>query len=196
VNNQEYLDFVQQNYFSYCKDQSVLEIGPNNGDHTRLIVKEFPKSLDVIEADSTCKQHLEKFNINNIVIDDAQHYLLENKKEYDVVVCCGVLYHLHNPLTMLEIIVNQCEPKQVILDCVEDQKNLAFLVEEDNNPGMRFLRPKWKSAGFNLVAPFDIINKSMYNMQYSLVKKDILYNTEWVGKHNIWMGIWERMNNG
>ena len=114
MNNQEYLDFVQQNYFSYCKDQSILEIGPNNGDHTRLIVKEFPKSLDVIEADSTCKQSLEKFNINNIVIDDSQHYLLENKKDYDVVVCCGVLYHLHNPLTMLEIIVNQCDPKYVI----------------------------------------------------------------------------------
>lgn len=194
MNNQEYLDFVQQNYFSYCKDQSVLEIGPFYGTHSQLILKETPKSLDVIEANSSCKQHLEKFNINNIIIDDSQHYLLENKKDYDVVVCCGVLYHLHNPLTMLEIIVNQCDPKQVILDCVKDQKSLAFLVEEDNTSGMRFLRPKWKSAGFNLVAPFDIINKSMYNMQYSLVKKDILYNTEWVGKQNVWMGIWERNN--
>lgn len=194
MNNQEYLDFVQQDYFSYCKDQSVLEIGPNNGDHTQLIVKEFPKSLDVIEADSTCKQHLEKFNINNIVIDDAQHYLLENKKEYDVVVCCGVLYHLHNPLTMLEIIVNQCNPKYVILDCVRDQKSLAFLVEEDNNPGMRFLRPKWKSAGFNIVAPFDIVNKSMYNMQYNLIKENTIFNSQWKSKDDIWMGIWKRNN--
>lgn len=194
MNNQEYLDFVQQDYFSYCKDQSVLEIGPNNGDHTQLIVKEFPKSLDVIEADSTCKQHLEKFNINNIIIDDAQHYLLENKKEYDVVVCCGVLYHLHNPLTMLEIIVNQCDPKYVILDCVRDQKSLAFLVEEDNNSGMRFLRPKWKSAGFNLVAPFDIVNKSMYNMQYNLIKENTIFNSQWKSKDDIWMGIWKRNN--
>ena len=107
MNRKEYLDFVQKEYFAECKDQTVLEIGPNDAAHTRLILNESSTTLTVIEPDVSCNDILKECNVDQIINDDAQHYLLENKKEYDVVVCCGVLYHLHNPLTMLEIIVRR-----------------------------------------------------------------------------------------
>ena len=192
MNNQEYLDFVQKEYFAECKDQQVLEIGPNGAFHTRLIVAESPTNLTIIEPNVSCNDNLKECNVDQIINDDANLYLTKNKKEYDVVVCCGVLYHLHSPLYLLELIVNQCNPKKIILDCTIDQKNISFLVEEDNLSGNRFTVNQWKSARFNLVAPLDIITKSMYNMGYKLIKKDITENTEWKSKDNVWIALWER----
>ena len=193
MNNLEYLSFLQQQYLKYCKDKLVLEIGPFSGQHTQLIVRENPKQLDVIEGDHRQMLHLQKFSIDNIILDDAQLYLLENKKQYDVVICFGVLYHLHDPLSMLEVIVNQCNPAHVILDCVVDPEDLEFIPEENWLPGNRQPRSGWKSAGFNLVAPFDIINQSMHNMQYELIKNDVINVSDRSSKKNSWIGLWEIM---
>lgn len=193
MNRKEYLDFVQKEYFAECKDQTVLEIGPNDAAHTRLILNESPTNLTVIEPNVSCNDILKECNVDQIINDDANLYLTKNKKEYDVVVCCGVLYHLHSPLYLLELIVNQCNPKKIILDCTIDQKNISFMVEEDNICGNRFTVNQWKSSRFNLVAPFDIITKSMYNMGYRLIKKDITENTEWKSKDNVWIALWEKI---
>lgn len=193
MNRKEYLDFVQKEYFAECKDQTVLEIGPNDAAHSRLILNESPTNLTVIEPNVSCNVILKECNVDQIINDDANLYLTKNKKEYDVVVCCGVLYHLHSPLYLLELIVNQCNPKKIILDCTIDQKNISFMVEEDNICGNRFTVNQWKSSRFNLVAPFDIITKSMYNMGYRLIKKDITENTEWKSKDNVWIALWEKI---
>ena len=193
MNRKEYLDFVQKEYFAECKDQTVLEIGPNDAAHTRLILNESPTNLTVIEPNVSCNDILKECNVDQIINDDANLYLTKNKKEYDVVVCCGVLYHLHSPLYLLELIVNQCNPKKIILDCTIDQKNISFLVEEDNLPGNRFTVNQWKSSRFNLIAPFDIITKSMYNMGYRLIKKDMIKNTEWKSKDSVWIALWEKI---
>ena len=71
-------------------------------------------------------------------------------------------------------------------------KEIEFWEEEINIPGNRFTVNQWKSADFNLVAPFDIIDKSMYNMGYSLIKKDITENTEYEPKDNVWIARWEK----
>ncbi len=191
MNDQEYTNLLKREYFSYCKDKSVLEIGPFRGDHTEIIIAENPRQIDVIEGHHRQIPYLKKRAIDNIILDDAQHYLRENKKQYDVVICFGVLYHLHDPLSMLEIIVNQCSPTHVILDCVLDPANIEFEVEDDNESGNRMLRPNWKSAGFKLVAPFDIINQSMHNMQYKLINRDLLDVSGEFNKTNFWIGAWE-----
>ena len=36
-------------------------------------------------------------------------------RPYDVVVCCGLLYHLLAPLHLLEMIVNYSKPKKIII---------------------------------------------------------------------------------
>ena len=202
MNDVEYLSYLQQQYLKHCKDKLVLEIGPSFGHHNELIVRENPKQIDVIEGDHRQIPYLQKFSgvstspeysdlIDNIIQDDAQLYLLENKKQYDVVICFGVLYHLHDPLSMLEVIINQCNPTHVILDCVVGPEDLEFIPEVNWHPGNRQPRSNWKSAGFNLVAPFDIVNESMHNMQYKLIKNDYIMVSDRISKSNTWIGLWE-----
>ena len=187
----EYLAFMEQ-YFTVCKDKTVLEIGPNDGVHTKLISKQSPKYLELIEPDLDQFNILDQIeNVNNIIVDDA-FFVLSKKHLVDVVVCCGVLYHLHSPLYLLELITNNCDPDYIILDCAIDQKSISFLIEEDNKPGNRQLISQWKSTGYNLVAPFEIINQAMKNMGYNLIKQDNIPNCAFKTKSNFWVGLWER----
>ena len=189
----EYLILMSDEYFSICQNKSVMEIGPNDGVHTKLIAKHSPGYLELIEPDTKISENLRSIaGVDNLIVDDA-FFVLKDKHPADVVVCCGVLYHLHSPLYLLELITNHCNPEYIILDCATDQKSISFLREADNIPGNRQLMSTWRSAGYNLVAPFNIINQAMTNMGYTLIKKHELgADIEWKSKENFWVGLWKR----
>ena len=188
----EYLQLMSTEYFYICKNHSVVEIGPNSTIHSDLIIKHTPKHLTLIEAD---QQSAEKMavvpGVDQMVNDDVMH-VLNKKHQTDVVVCCGVLYHLHSPLHLLELITNNCDPKYIILDCVIDQQQMQFLPEEDNQTGNRYTVGQWKSAKFNLVIPFDIIDIAMQNMGYKLINKHLVQVPEYRPKNNSWVAMWEK----
>lgn len=188
----EYKAFMLD-YFSLCKGQSVLEIGPHEGIHTKLIAQQQPKYLELIEPYERTATYCRSLpGVDNLISDDV-FFVLKDNHPMDVVVCCGVLYHLHSPLYLLELIVNNCNPKHIVLDCVEDQQNIQFLIEEDNIIGNRQLIGDWRSAGFNLVAPFEIIEQAMKNMGYSLIKKyKFGLEMEFKNKSNFWVAVWEQ----
>jgi hypothetical protein len=189
----EYLTLMSDEYFSICQDKSVLEIGPYDGIHTKLIVNHSPKYLELIEPNTKISENLRSIaGVDSLIIDDA-FFILKDKHPADVVVCCGVLYHLHSPLYLLELITNHCNPEYIILDCATDQKSISFLREADNIPGNRQLILNWRSAGYNLVAPFNIVAQSMNNMGYTLIKKhEFGEDIEWKSKENFWVGLWKR----
>lgn len=179
-------------YFSVCADRSVLEIGPYIGLHTELIINNKPGYLELVDANPLNKRELDHINgIDNLVIDDVLHYLQE-PKAYDVVVCCGVLYHLHCPLYLLELIVNSVDPEWIVLDCKQDIPELSFIVEPDNITKNRFTVGDWKPAGFSIVAPFDIINLAMQNMNYQLVKHTQVNVWDYKPKADTWVGLWRK----
>lgn len=98
---EEYFTLMEQ-YFSICKNKTVLEIGPNDGHHTKLISKQTPKYLELIEPAAV--DGLKFINgIDKILVNDV-FFILSEKHPVEVVVCCGVLYHLHCPLYLLELI--------------------------------------------------------------------------------------------
>ena len=189
----EYLILMSDEYFSICQSKSVIEIGPFNGIHTKLITKHDPQYLELIEPDTKKLEELKLISgVDNLIVDDA-FFVLKDKHPADVVVCCGVLYHLHSPLYLLELITNHCNPEYIILDCATDQKSISFLREADNIPGNRQLMSTWRSAGYNLVAPFNIVNQSMNNMGYTFIKKhEFGEDIEWKPKENFWVGLWKR----
>lgn len=191
MSEDEYLIFMSD-YFTVCKDKAVLEIGPNGGVHTDLIIKQVPKYLELIEPDINIHYINTIDEVDDIIINDI-FFVLANPHPIDVVVCCGVLYHLHSPLYLLELITNNCDPEYIILDCVVDQNNISFLIEEDNKSGNRQIMPGWKSAGYNLVAPFAIINQSMCNMGYELIKHGEIRSCEIKSKENFWVGLWKKV---
>ena len=54
----EYLTLMSDEYFSICQNKSVIEIGPNDGIHTKLIVNHSPKYLELIEPDTKNSEKL------------------------------------------------------------------------------------------------------------------------------------------
>jgi hypothetical protein len=190
---EKYLQLMSDEYFYVCKDRSVIEIGPSStAMHTNLIINHKPTYFTAIESDQRSADILKNLTgIDKLIVDDAICTLHETHQA-DVVVCCGVLYHLHSPLHLLELITNNCDPKYVILDCVIDQKIVQFLPEEDNITGNRYTKNGWKSAKFNLVIPFEIINLSMQNMGFKLINKNLVQVTDWAPKNNSWIAMWEQ----
>ena len=181
-------------YFAICKDKSVLEIGPHEGIHTKLIVNHKPKYLELIEPFEKTARYCQTLSgVDNVIMDDAL-FVLTDSRPYDVVVCCGVLYHLHSSIHLLELIVNNCNPKYIILDCAEAPEHIAFSYEKDNVMGNRQLRSNWRSAQINLIPPYYIVEQTMLNLGYKQIKKDHFDdNIEFKSKTNFWVGMWEKI---
>ena len=185
----EYLTLMDHEYFYICKNKNVIEIGPGTaGIHSRTILKNDAKSLIIIEPDPKVKLLSESITI----IRDDVIKVLSSSHPAEIVVCCGVLYHLHSPLHLLELIANNCDPNYVILDCVNDPEFLRFNNEHINKKGNRQTAPMWKSCNFNLVIPFEVINESMNHLGYTLIKINKLSVNDYFPKSNSWVGLWSK----
>lgn len=188
----EYYDFINTNYFNIIKQSSVLEIGPFNGHHSQLIVDNGPNYFEVIEGDKQACQFLKKISgINNIIHDDVMQNLI-SPRPFDVVVCFGVLYHLHSPLHLLELIVNYCDPEYILLDCVMEQEQLSFLHEQTDISGSAQTRNGWKTCSKNLVIPFLIYLDAMKNLGYTLDLVDRVQIKNYRPKTNSWVARWKK----
>lgn len=187
----EYYDFIKQNYFDVCYNSRVLEIGPGMGEHTSRILSQNPKYVEIIEGDKTMVDlSLKKNNVDRVVIDDVMLALTE-KKSFDVVICLGVLYHLHSSLHLLELIVNNCNPKILILDCVRAPSALEFLPETSNFTGQNQTRQGWRGCNFNLVIPFLTYHDAMINLGYKMKQVNRIQVDNYFPKSNSWMASWE-----
>jgi hypothetical protein len=117
--NSKYHQYIEKSYFHVCAGKTVLEIGPSKGNQTPCIINNNPTSLTLIEADTdACQELTSRFPSLNVVNQDIFEYY-KNPHKADVVVCCGVFYHLHNPFQLLELIVNQSDPDYLILDSTD-----------------------------------------------------------------------------
>jgi hypothetical protein len=190
-NRSDYYSFINHTYFPICKDQRVLEIGAFLGDHSKLIATQSPSYFEIVEGDANCVKKLEKIlTIDKVIHNDIILELQENSKPFDVCICLGVLYHLHSPLNLLELIINKCQPKYILLDTVTAPHPLVFEPEIINQPGNYQTIDNWKSCELNFVVPFFIYNQSLYNMGYQLelANKQAI---SWFPKSNGWTALWK-----
>lgn len=165
----EYLDKLYP-YLKICERSKVLEIGPFNGLHTQVVRAHNPKHVTLVELNDSALSKL-KYNYPDyeIVTDDIFHYL-EQPRDFDVVLCCGILYHLHAPLYLLELIVNRISPQFI---CIETYKTpLSIEHEDDNMPGARQVLPNWKSANLKIKMPKEPLFTAMKNLGYKLTEYD------------------------
>jgi hypothetical protein len=180
-------------YFSICKNKNVLEIGPFGGHHSKMILEQQPTELTVVEPNIEANDQLAKLNISNIINDDIFHYL-QSKNLFDVVICCGVLYHLPHPLYLLELIANMSDPEYLILESICVDK--FYLTNEiDNTPGNRQINDSWKSCKLNLLIPDDYYETIAINLGYELIHKDSINLPDILGnsKHNSWISLWKKV---
>lgn len=194
----QYLDFLESNYFTICKNQHVLEIGPLNGHHSKLICKNHPSKFEVIETNkSLVDTELQQISgIDNIIVDDAL-LALSNPHPCDVVVCCGVLYHLHSPIHLLELIVNHCQPKFIILDSVGKFNETGsygncWADENVNQLGTRQVRPGFRFSGLTVRCNGDTFQLVMNKLGYNLMMSHDLQCSDFFSKHSSWIAMWQR----
>jgi len=190
----DWADSINHNYLAVCRGKQVLEIASGDGRIARQILKHNPLSLVMVEPgmgepgkrpDVPVADNIEH------VSDDINFWLSEPRPA-QVVICFGLLYHLHNALHLTELIVNYCNPETIILDNVVAPHPLAFTHEDSNIPGSRQIVSQWKYAPFNLVPPFFIINNSLDHMGYDLVKSHHVKYKEVFSKANSWVAEWRK----
>ena len=142
MNEQEqwnkYLEWSYEEFFSSIKDhESVLELGPGAGHHSKLILRQDPSWLKLVEPDISSSvelvAHIKKLSIQNVEVS-AKTYeeFYTQSRPFDVVVCCGLLYHLLAPLHLLEHIVNLSWPKRIILSNIKVESEGIVPYEYDN----------------------------------------------------------------
>lgn len=93
--------------FGSLADKHVLELGPLEGSHTSMLERAGAKRVDAFEANKIA--FLRCLIAKEVMELRASHFQLgdfvsglEAPTRYDMIVACGVLYHMSNPLLLLE----------------------------------------------------------------------------------------------
>jgi 16S rRNA A1518/A1519 N6-dimethyltransferase RsmA/KsgA/DIM1 with predicted DNA glycosylase/AP lyase activity len=188
----EYHQTIATEFFNVCSDKTVLEIAPFGGHQTQAIIKHPIKSLLLVEPNRNANKKLIELCPTATIINDDIFNVYHNKFLVDVVVACGLLYHLHSPLYLLELIANQSDPEYIILDSVY-QKSVAIKNEIPNIPGNRYTTTTaWKSVNYNICVSFEYIDQSLAHLGYKCIKKISLSDFNVPTKENSWMASWQK----
>jgi len=147
-----------------------------------------PEKFTVVEPDYECCKILDRFingenkTVYNMTYND---YYARHKEKYDVVLCCGLLYHLHSPIDLLEKIVNFNDPEYILITNIEfPETGLSENIEPTDEILMRYL-------DYGITKPID---RNLY-----LSQKDLTTCLESVGYEVVdeittdkWKSIWDR----
>ena len=92
------------------RDRTVLELGPLEGGHTYILEKGGARQVTAIEAN--VRAYLKCLIVRELVglqrarflCGDFVKFLETNNQRFDIVLACGVLYHMTEPLRFLELV--------------------------------------------------------------------------------------------
>lgn len=96
-------------------DKKVLELGPLEGGHTYLLDKLGAASITSVEANARaylkCLIAKETFGMPHAQfrLGDCLAYLAQTEEHFDFGIACGILYHMTNPVELLERLARRCD---------------------------------------------------------------------------------------
>ena len=180
--------YIDDNFFHLVEKKSVLEFGPACGWMSYRINNRNPLDYTIVEPDGQCIESLRRF------IDDTKedrhlfqltyndYYSLE-KKHFDLVLCCGLLYHLHSPIDLLEKIVNYNTPEYLLITNIEFlETHLSSEIEPMNEVLMRYTDSGINNPiNKNLCISSQDIQKCLKSVGYELIDEITpeKYNSLW-----------------
>ena len=193
----QYQAYCKEKFFYVCQNKTVLELAPNDGvSHTNLLIDLCqPNKLTLVELNTDAIRILtENYEIDNInIIQKDIFKFYHDQNQYDVVTCCGLLYHLHSPFYLLELIVNQSLPNYIILDSL-NWIFPGYNIENPNVCGERQALSNWKTCNFHSMTPLSQIQLAMTDLGYREVFLDNnIERFNYPAKRNFWMGLWEKI---
>lgn len=95
--------------FGSVAGKAILEIGPLEASHTYQIEQYGPGLLHAVEANRLSYlrclvvKELLQLKIARFFLGDCQAWLEGQEQRYDLIVACGVLYHMWDPVRLLEL---------------------------------------------------------------------------------------------
>ena len=172
TNTPEWIQYNEEihPYFDLCANKTVLEIAPFTGTHTQIIESHGAKNITLVEFNDYAISVLNRTQNKHTIINDDIFNYLQTKREFDVVVCCGLLYHLHSPLYLLELIANMVDPEYLYIETYT-APDLRFNEELDNKYGMRQIEKGYKSVGLSLLLTEEVLLRSIKNLGYTLIQE-------------------------
>lgn len=105
----ERLDWADRELGGFA-GKRVLELGPLEGAHSYMLQKKGAASVLAIEANSRsflrclCVKEIFRLDRVSFKLGDFNHYLREDPARFDIVLACGVLYHMADPIATLRTI--------------------------------------------------------------------------------------------
>jgi hypothetical protein len=97
------------------RDREVLELGPLEGGHTYLLDRLGAASVTAVEANARaylkCLIAKETFGMPRarFLLGDCLEFLRTTDRHFDVGFACGILYHLTNPVELLDLLARRCD---------------------------------------------------------------------------------------
>ena len=114
----KYSDFITETFKEYIPNKKVLEIGGSAGMHREIIVELNPETFYRVDPALEYNTQIDEPDFYGTAND---YYRQRNLPEFDVVLCMGLLYHLHSPYHLLEQIVNISKPKILIVESLRNE---------------------------------------------------------------------------
>ncbi len=109
--NDSFVPFCSQ-HVGGLNDKSVLELGPFEGFHTHAICQDGVREVISIEANPRnflkclIVQNFYRLAAAQFRLGDFSKYLEAQERRFDFVLAAGVLYHLYDPIVVLDRIMN------------------------------------------------------------------------------------------
>jgi hypothetical protein len=97
------------------RGKSILELGPLEGAHTYQLEKLGATALTAIDANVEAYlkclivKELCGLKIAQFLYGDFVEYLRQEEKRWDIIFCCGVLYHMTHPLDLIELLIRRTD---------------------------------------------------------------------------------------
>jgi hypothetical protein len=101
--------------FGPIAGRRVLELGPLEGSHTAMIERLGADRIDAVEANKLaylrCLIAKEIYDLKHarFHLGDFVKWLEGDEPRYDLIVACGVLYHMEDPVRLLELIAGKTD---------------------------------------------------------------------------------------
>ncbi|MEQ1723825.1 MAG: hypothetical protein ABL930_11660, partial [Pseudobdellovibrio sp.] len=157
------------------KNKNVLELAPFMGWFSEELNKSC-EQLDLVELHPTATNHLNEIFKKeiitkkvNVYASDIHHQIFQLEPIYNLVTCCGFLYHTPHPFWVLEGIA-KLSPQYILIDThCGDQAVYLKDSGKINQYGMR--QSRQPTVPYNLVISDDVLLKSMEKLGYELLLK-------------------------
>ena len=97
--------------FGSLEGKQVLELGPLEASHTHILHEAGAARILAIEANKLAYmrclivKEIMRLNRAEFLLGDCQKWLSATQERYDLIVACGVLYHMSEPVQLIE---NMC----------------------------------------------------------------------------------------